>query len=409
MSKILFPIVLLLLFAAIEYYAYSAIKLLFPSKKWLHILYIVFTVLLWGLMFSYRGLGLNKGDTKYMFIYIGAVFMSLIVAKIVLFLVMLGGDVVLFLQKIFSKETTAAVADAGVSRRAFIAKLAAGAAGIPFLTMIYGIVVNAYNYQIKKVSIRFPNLPKNFDGFKIVQLSDIHSGSFTRKEPLMEAVKMINELNADVVLFTGDIVNSESTEMLPYIDIFKQIKAKSGVFAVTGNHDYGDYVEWNSPSEKIANFDLLKNIHQQLGWKLLMNENHIVEKENEKIAILGVENWGRNLHFPKYGKLKEAYSGTAEIPFKVLMSHDPSHWDGEIRPDYPDIDLTLSGHTHGFQFGIETKLIKWSPSQWVYKQWAGLYQEGKQYIYVNRGFGFLGYPGRVGILPEITEITLQKG
>ena len=408
MSQFIVPILIFCLLILIEYYTYCAVKILLPNNPWVIRIYLLLNIVLWAMMFSYRGLGLNKGDTKYWFIYIGAVFMSLMVAKIVAFLVLFGADIVGWIGNLFTTKTNAIDAAAnGISRKTFISKVALGIASVPFITMIYGIVVNAYNYQIKKVKIKFPNLPKSFNGFIIVQISDIHSGSFTRKEPLIEAVQMINNLNADVVLFTGDIVNSESNEMLPYIDVFKNIKAKVGVFATTGNHDYGDYIQWDTPEEKIANFELLKTIHRQLGWRLLMNEHEVIERNGEKIAILGVENWGKALHFPKYGKMDLAYNGTEEIPFKVLMSHDPSHWDAQVRPEYPAIDLMLSGHTHGFQFGIETKYFKWSPSQWVYKQWAGLYQEGKQYLYVNRGFGFLGYPGRVGILPEITEITLE--
>jgi predicted MPP superfamily phosphohydrolase len=191
--------------------------------------------------------------------------------------------------------------------------------------------------------------------------------------------------------------------------VFDKLQAKHGVISTTGNHDYGDYVQWDTPEAKIANFEKFKNIHKQLGWNLLMNQNVILDRDGQKIAIIGIENWGKGAHWTKYGKLDKAYKGTEDIPFKLLMSHDPSHWDAQVRPHYPDIDLTLAGHTHGFQFGIETKWLKWSPSEYVYKQWAGLYQEGKQFIYVNRGFGFLGYPGRVGILPEVTEITLRRG
>ena len=215
-------------------------------------------------------------------------------------------------------------------------------------------------------------------------------------------------MNADLILFTGDLVNNTSDEMEPYMHIFDKLRAKHGVISTTGNHDYGDYVQWDSEADKTANFDKFKKIHKDLGWNLLMNQNVILDRNGQQIAILGIENWGKG-HFSKHGRLDLAYKGAENVPFKLLMSHDPSHWDIEVRPKYPEIDLTLAGHTHGFQFGIENKWLKWSPSEYIYKQWAGLYQEGKQYIYVNRGFGFLGYPGRVGILPEVTEITLRKG
>jgi hypothetical protein len=303
----------------------------------------------------------------------------------------------------------AAKPEGAMTRSSFLAKAALATAAIPVFSLIYGVVVNAYNYQFRKVTIKFPNLPDAFDGFRFIQLSDIHSGSFTRSEPLVHAVEAINKMDADIILFTGDLVNNVAEEMVPYKEIFSKLRAKHGVLSTTGNHDYGDYSHWDSPEEKKANFKRFMDTHKEMGWDLLMNENRILERNGQKIAVIGIENWGHALHFPKYGKLDIAYKGTENIPFKILMSHDPSHWDAEVRPKYPDIDLALAGHTHGFQFGIENKYIKWSPSEWVYKQWAGLYQEGKQYIYVNRGFGFLGYPGRVGILPEITEITLRKG
>jgi hypothetical protein len=227
-------------------------------------------------------------------------------------------------------------------------------------------------------------------------------------QPLINAVEKVNKMDADIILFTGDLVNDTADEMEPYMHVFDKLRAKLGVLSTTGNHDYGDYVHWDNPADKIANFERFKNVHKQMGWNLLMNKNVILERDGQKIAIIGIENWGGG-HFKKYGRLDLAYAGTENIPFKLLMSHDPSHWDAQVRPDYPDIDLTLAGHTHGFQFGIENKWFKWSPSEWMYKQWADLYQQGKQYIYVNRGFGFIGYPGRVGILPEVTEITLLKG
>jgi predicted MPP superfamily phosphohydrolase len=267
---------------------------------------------------------------------------------------------------------------------------------------------NAYNYQFRNIPISFANLPAAFDGFKIVQISDIHSGSFTRTEPIQEVIEKINALNVDLILFTGDIVNNVADEMLPYKQVFNKLRAKHGVMSITGNHDYGDYAPWNSVEEKKDNFRRLVQTHKDMGWDILMNEHRLIEKNGEKIAVLGIENWGAKMHFPKYGKMELAHAGTENIPFKLLLSHDPSHWDAQVRPEYPDIDLTLSGHTHGFQFGIDNKFLKWSPVQWAYRQWAGLYQEGKQFLYVNRGFGFLGYPGRIGIMPEITVIELKK-
>jgi len=220
-------------------------------------------------------------------------------------------------------------------------------------------------------------------------------------------VDMILQQNADIILFTGDLVNDRHNEILEYIPVFNKLKAPMGVYSTLGNHDYGDYVQWESEIAKKENLDKLKQAHATMGWKLLMNEHIVFEKSGEKIALLGIENFGAKGRFPKYGRMQDAYPGTENIPFKLLMSHDPSHWDYQVKKEYKDIDLMLSGHTHGMQFGLENPYFKWSPVQWMYKQWAGLYEEGNQKLYVNRGFGFIGYPGRVGIMPEITVITLS--
>ncbi|WP_460432820.1 metallophosphoesterase [Arachidicoccus ginsenosidivorans] len=268
---------------------------------------------------------------------------------------------------------------------------------------MYGMT-NKYNYRVRRLRLKFKNFPDSFRGLKIVQLSDIHSGSFSNKPAVSRGVDMVLNEKPDMILFTGDLVNDKAIEMDNYKDLFSRIKAPMGVYSTLGNHDYGDYAHWDSPQEKAANLEALKKVHADMGWRLMMNEHKIFEKNGEKFALLGIENWGAKGHFPKYGRLDLAYPGTENIPFKLLMSHDPSHWDAEIRPKYGKIDLTLAGHTHGMQFGVELPHFKWSPIQYIYKQWAGLYKEGSQYLYVNRGYGFLGYPGRVGILPEITVL-----
>lgn len=297
--------------------------------------------------------------------------------------------------------------DTGRSR--FLAKAALIAGGVPLATLTYGIVRNAYRYRRFAVDVPIAGLPAAFDGFRIVQISDIHSGSWTRKTPLYDAVELINRERGDVVCFTGDLVNNEAKEMLPFVDIFKEVRGKYGVFSILGNHDYGDYRQWPSSADKEANMQLLYATHAKMGWDLLRDENRIVEIDGQRLALLGVENWGETLRFPRKADLAKALRGTEDCACKVLMSHDPTHWDARVRPGYPDIDLTLSGHTHGFQFGVEIPGFRWSPSQYLYKQWAGLYREGKQFLYVNRGLGFLGYPGRVGILPEVTVLTLRQG
>ena len=293
----------------------------------------------------------------------------------------------------------------GISRSAFLTWAGIAVGGGLFTTLLYGFS-NKYNYSVRKLKLTFANLPKAFRGLRIIQVSDIHSGSFTDKEAVKKGVAKIMEQKPDLILFTGDLVNDRSDEMNDYMDVFNQFSAPLGVYSTLGNHDYGDYASWPSKEAKEANLERLKTIHGELGWRLLMNEHVVLKKDGDEIALLGIENWSAFGNFPKYGKMDEAYPGTEKYPFKILMSHDPSHWDAEVRKKYTDIDLMLSGHTHGMQFGLENPYFKWSPVQWFYKQWAGLYKEGRQMLYVNRGYGFIGYPGRVGIMPEITVIEL---
>ena len=292
-----------------------------------------------------------------------------------------------------------------ISRSVFLSWMGLAVGGTLFSSLIYGFS-NKYNYKVRKVNLNFPNLPSVFRGLKIVHISDIHCGSFTNKDAVKRGVEKIMEQHPDLILFTGDLVNNTSDEMNNYVDVFNQLKAPMGVYSILGNHDYGDYHKWPTEEAKLHNLENLKRVHSKMGWRLLLNEHVLLEKERQTIALLGVENWSSKARFPKYGRLAQAYAATENIPFKILMSHDPSHWDAEVKPMYSDIDLVLSGHTHGMQFGVEIPWLKWSPVQYVYRQWAGLYEEGSQKLYVNRGFGFIGYPGRVGILPEITVIQL---
>ena len=291
------------------------------------------------------------------------------------------------------------------SRSAYLSWLGIGFGGALFSSLVYGFT-NKYKYHVRRVKLSYDNLPPAFKGLKIVQLSDIHSGSLADREAVAKGIDQVLAEKPDLILFTGDLVNDVATEMDGYKDIFSRLKAPLGVFSTLGNHDYGDYIWWETPEMKKANLDRLKQLQGEMGWRLLMNEHVAIERGGQEIALIGIENWSAKARFPKHGKLKEAYEGAEKYPFKILMSHDPSHWDAQVRPLFPDIDLALAGHTHGMQFGIEIPGIKWSPVQYVYKQWAGLYEEGRQKLYVNRGFGFIGYPGRVGILPEITVIEL---
>jgi uncharacterized protein len=300
--------------------------------------------------------------------------------------------------------------DVGLSRSEFISRAAILTAALPFLSLGYGMIKGAYNYQLRKVKLRFPNLPAAFNGTTIVQLSDIHVGSFASYSAVQRGIDLVNAQQADYIFFTGDLVNNRTDEVNRWIGHLSQLRAKRGIFSILGNHDYGDYTQWPNQEAKAQNMQHMYDTHQKLGWRLLLNENELLEKDGEQIALVGVENWGKKGRFAQYGKLKQALEGTEQSAFKILLSHDPSHFQEEVNQRQIDIDLTLSGHTHGMQFGVEIPgYIKWSPSAWVYPYWAGLYKFGKQFLYVNRGFGFIGYPGRVGILPEVTLITLERG
>lgn len=298
-----------------------------------------------------------------------------------------------------------------ITRSEFFDKTAIAAGLVPFASMVTGILSGAHDYRVIRKTVYLPNLPKAFDGICIGQISDIHAGSLFNKTAVRGGVEMMLREKADVILFTGDLVNYQTDEVDDYISVFDKVKAPLGVFSSTGNHDYGNYRKWSSADAKAKNNQDMIAAHRLMGYDLLMNEHRLLESGGEKIAIIGVENWGVGPphRFPKYGKLAEAVEGTEEVPVKILLSHDPSHWDAQIRPEFPGIDLTFAGHTHGFQVGIEVGDFRWSPSQYMYKQWAGLYQEGNQYLYVNRGFGTIGYPGRVGMSPEITVIELKRG
>jgi len=281
-----------------------------------------------------------------------------------------------------------------------------------FGTLVYGFN-NKYRYELRRFKLNYANLPAAFKGLKIIHISDIHSGSFTDKAAVAKGVQKIMNEKPDLILFTGDLVNNLAEEMDDYIDIFDKLNAPLGVYSTLGNHDYGDYVNWDSKEQKTANLEKLKQVHASLGWRLLMNEHVVLERGEDKIAVIGIENWSDKARFPKYGDLKKAYAGAESHPFKILLSHDPSHWRAEVCESYKDINLMLSGHTHGMQFGLEIPGLKWSPVQYVYREWAGLYEQLhpeektiNQRLYVNRGFGFIGYPGRVGILPEITLLEL---
>jgi uncharacterized protein len=299
-----------------------------------------------------------------------------------------------------------------ISRGKFLRTMGLATGGLFFSGMVIGMVKWAHDFRVRHVGLNLSDLPWSFDGLRIVQISDLHLGSWASTDPIEEAAGIINDLDPDLVLFTGDLVNYSTSEAFRFKEALQAIKAKHGVYAILGNHDYGDYVNWSSESDKEENLNSLYRFFDEIGWKLLRNENDIIEIDGEKLAIIGVENWSANPRFRSLGNLSKAMEGVGDIPVKILMSHDPTHWEKEVSQKFKDIDITLSGHTHGFQFGVELKHFRWSFAQYIYKYWAGLYQAENaarpQYLYVNRGLGMIGYPGRVGILPEITLLTLNS-
>jgi len=310
-------------------------------------------------------------------------------------------------RKFFPSENPASPSASGITRSEFMSKASLIAVAVPLSTFSVGIISGAHNYRLRRKTIYLPNLPSAFDGIQIGQLSDIHSGSFFSRPGVKKGIDLLIDQKPDVVFFTGDLVNDTAGEVAKYKDLFSKVKAPLGVFSTLGNHDYGDYQNWPDLQAKKNNLADLIRVHKEMGWDILLNENRTLKVDGEEIAIIGVENWGAG-RFSKYGDLEKAYQGAQDKPVKLLLSHDPSHWDTQIRPQFKDIDVTFAGHTHGFQFGVEIGNFRWSPSQYIYKQWADLHQEDNQYLYVNRGFGFLGYPGRIGIMPEVTMIELKK-
>lgn len=411
MSRVLIPIIVLILIFLMDFYGFTAMKTVFGQStsrtKW--IAYSIYwSTTLYIILFSIYSFSINirlhsTSTTRFMF----GIIVGIVVSKLLLTLLLGIEDFFRFLSFLVLKFSPNSSLNS--SRRQFLDMGFLMISSLPIFAFIYGMVKTAFEYQVFKKEIFFPDLPECFDGFKIVQLSDIHSGSLSKTEPLIQAVQTINAMKPDLFVFTGDLVNNVASEYVPYINIFKEIKAKHGQYSILGNHDYGDYVEWDTEELKQENLNTLKEYQKQTNWNLLINEHVEIEQQDEKIALIGIENWGAKMHFHRYGNLKKAYAGTEKNSFKILLSHDPSHWDAEVREKYKDIQLTLSGHTHGMQFGIETKYFRFSPVQWVYKQWAGLYKEATQQLYVNRGFGYIGYPGRVGIHPEISELVLRRG
>ena len=401
-------IISILFFLIFQWYSYQAIKT-FTSNRWLLFAYFLFVIMVVGNLLFYTVVLERSTSNEPRLMYAIGFFISLFVFQILVTILLLGEDIFRIPQGIyayFSKMPDQV--QFLPQRRKLISQIAIGLAAIPFASLLYGMFRGKYNFKVLSYKLEYDDLPEAFEGFKIAQISDIHSGSFDNPKKVQYGVDLVNAQDADVVFFTGDLVNNRAEEILPWIQTFKKINAKHGVYSILGNHDYGDYSPWESPEAKKKNMEDLKKAQKKMGWDLLLNESRFIEKQGQRIAILGVENWGSG-GFKKAGDLNKSLSNVAAEDFKILMSHDPSHWEAEVIPHPFNIHLTLSGHTHGMQFGIEIPgWVKWSPIKWRYKQWAGIYEKLNQRLNVNRGFGYLAYPGRVGIWPEVTVITLNR-
>jgi uncharacterized protein len=417
--RFVIPIVILLLIEFLAYNTYSSWASTFKPqiKWWLMLFYIVCTLILLGFILSFGYLR-KWNEVRELRAIVSVTVMSILLAKLLIASIasidfILRG--IYYLISLFYTTKSANANDElpfiirnGLSRSAFIRNLAIGMGGSIMGIMLYGMS-NRYNYKVRKIKVPIKNLPPELAALKIVQISDIHSGSFTDIASVQKGVDTINALKPDIIFFTGDLVNDLAIEMKDYEVVFKQLNATFGVYSTLGNHDYADYYySEEQTTEKALNLQALKDIHRRMNWQLLLNETKVLQIGNAQLAIIGVENIAGKGKFHSYGNMPLAYEGAKNIPFKILLSHDPSHWEYDVKHNYPDVQLTLSGHTHGMQFGIDVPGLKFSPVQFMYKQWAGLYNEKDSFLYVNRGFGFIGYPGRVGILPEITFLQLQN-
>lgn len=390
------------IFLFLEVYIFQAIRTL-TDNFWVRLGYIVLSLVIYG-VFAYEVSHFQRSDrsTERAQITI-SLFLIFILPKIFIVLFLLVDDI--FRTGGYLVGLTRPTENFFPERRKFLSLMGLGLGGVLSALFIDGITFGKYRHKVRRVKVKFANLPKSFKGYKVIQISDVHSGSFSDPSKLQHAIDLINEQDPDLVLFTGDMVNNVADEFKPFIPLFSKIKAKDGKFAVLGNHDYGDYVKWNSKDEQNKNLETLIDYQRQAGFDMLRNENRIIEKDGEKIYILGVENWGLK-PFPQYGDIDKALENVPQDATKILMSHDPTHFDYVVKKHPKDIHLTLSGHTHGMQFGLDLKNIKWSPVQYRYPKWADLYESEGKMLYVNRGFGVLGYPGRVGVLPEITLFEL---
>ncbi len=415
--KVIMIIIGALFFVAVDWYVFQAIKVI--SKDYLPWLRnTIFTAywLILGLSLTaflyYHLAGITEFNKYFRTYLMTGIFINYF-SKVFAVIFLLISDLIRGGQWLVGKvgnlvASAPSETASAISRSEFLVQTGLVVAAVPLTAMSYGIVKGAHNYSVRREELFLPNLPAAFDGVKIAQISDIHAGSFVNKTAVMGGVEKIMAEKPDMVFFTGDLVNYAAKEMQDYINVFDKVKAPLGVYSVMGNHDYGEYKTWVNEEARKRNKENFQLVHRNLGWDLLLNENRKIRVDGEEIAVVGVENWGRTDWSQKYGQLDKALENTKDTPVKLLLSHDPSHWEAQVLDHPATIDLMLSGHTHGFQFGLEIGDFKWSPAQYVYKQWAGMYNRDNQHLYVNRGFGYLGFPGRIGMPPEITVITLKK-
>ena len=413
LSGFLIAFVVLLL---LDYYAFQGIRFLTKNmgsapKLIVTIAYWLLTVItIIGLIGLFGGL-IERDNRFWRTVIFGSMFLNYF-PKLILVLFVFTDDLQRFFrwifQSTFSSETVVSPeATNTITRSEFLLKTGVVAASIPFIGTSWGIISGAHDYRVRKHTIYLPNLPKEFDGIQVAQISDIHAGSFFNKTAVKGGIELLNKQKPDLVFFTGDLVNDKASEVKDYIDVFNKVKAPLGTYSILGNHDYGEYVEWSSPAAWKQNMNDLYTAHKELGWELLLNENRHLTVDGASIGLMGIENWG--IGFAQYGDMKKTYAGMEELPTKILLSHDPTHWDAQVRHEFKDVDLTLAGHTHGMQMGVQFGDWEWSPSKLRYKHWGGLYREGEQQLYVNRGYGYIGLPARIGMPPEITILTLKKG
>ncbi|SDL98199.1 hypothetical protein SAMN05421823_109196 [Catalinimonas alkaloidigena] len=411
-SRIVGTALATVLFLLIDFYVFQAVRVAFQAAS--PLIYHGVAWSFWGLtaltlllFWLYRLTLPDRYPRLFQQFMLTGLFVNYF-SKVFVLLFLFIGDLARLGKWVVQQVRSGAAPADDIPRSELVSQVALAAGAVPFVAMSYGILSGAHDYRIRHQRVVLPHLPRALDGLRAVQISDVHSGSFFNKTAVRGGIDLLLREKPDVVFFTGDLVNNQAREMKEYKAIFEKVKAPLGVYSTFGNHDYGDYVRWPSEAAKRQNLEDLARVHREMGWDLLIDEHRLLRVDGESLAVIGIQNYSGNDRFPKYGNLPKAHHGTEDQPVKILLSHDPSHWRAQVIPQFSDIDLMLAGHTHGMQFGVEIGSIQWSPVKYVYKEWAGMYQEGAQRLYVNRGYGYLGFPGRIGMPPEITVLELVR-